>query len=184
MVELDASWSKQLGLSASCTCRPGEAAEGSGRTEACAGDRMESANEALRTLPVTCPQRQAANDRRRGGCPRARGLRDQSRGHGISKGVTQPGLWTARVVVRSTGSTGPPLQSRGMSRRHQSCRGEDGTTAGELPTESMWPIIDRRRPQTGTSPDGKSGNAVANPRIRACSPTSSGPVLSSTRSTA
>ena len=104
---------------------------------------MESANEALRTLPVTCPQRQAANDRRRGGCPRARGLRDQSRGHGISKGVTQPGLWTARVVVRSTGSTGPPLQSRGMSRRHQSCRGEDGTTAGELPTESMWPIIDR-----------------------------------------
>src|SRR5262249_30156775 len=55
------------------------------------------------------------------------------------------GLWTARVVMRSTAPTAPPLQSasRGISRRHQTCWGEDGTTAGELPKDPMWPIIDQ-----------------------------------------
>jgi hypothetical protein len=46
-------------------------------------------NEAVRTLPVTCAQRQAANDRRYGDCPRAVGIHlgDQSRDHGKSAGI-------------------------------------------------------------------------------------------------
>jgi len=53
-----------------------------------------------------------------------------------------------------------------------------------FPMLSMWPIIDRRPTSDRDSPRRKNGNAVSNPRIRACSPTSSGPVLSSARSTA
>ena len=39
----------------------------------------------------------------------------------------------------------------------------------------MWPVIDRRPTLDWDSPRRKNGNAVSNPRIRACSPTSSGP---------
>src|SRR5262249_48007339 len=46
----------------------------------------------------------------------------------------------------------------------------------------MWPIIDRRPTLDRDSPRRTNGNAVANPRIRACSPTSSRPALSSARS--
>ena len=120
--------------------------------------------------------------------PRARGFRlgDQSRGHGTSKGITQPGAVdrSSRDALDRAHSPSVATTNKRDSRTHQSCRGEDGTTAGELPTESMWPIIDRRPTQDRDSPRRKNGNPVANPRIRACSPTSSGPVLSSSRSTA
>ena len=63
-----------LELSVSAAREPGQAAESGGCTETGAGDRMERANEAMRTLPVTCPQRQAADDRCHGSCPRAIGI--------------------------------------------------------------------------------------------------------------
>ena len=70
-----------LELSVSAAREQGQAAENGGCTETGAGDRVERANEAMRTLPVTCPQRQAAEDRCHGSCPRAIGihLADQSR---------------------------------------------------------------------------------------------------------
>src|SRR5215472_10890363 len=46
----------------------------------------------------------------------------------------------------------------------------------------MWPIIDRCPTLDRDSPRRKNGNAVSNPRIRACSPTSLGPAFSSARS--
>lgn len=61
-------------------------------------------------------------------------------------------------VVRSTGPQPPPLQSEsGDSRRHQSCRSEGGTTAGEFLKPIMWPII-RSTPdgRPGTAPDEKT----------------------------
>src|SRR5262245_52232233 len=85
---------RRILIEASCTCRPGKAAEGGGRAAPGAGDCVESPNAAVRALPLTPAQAQEPARRRRGHCPRARGLRlgDQSRGHGISKGVTQPGV--------------------------------------------------------------------------------------------
>src|SRR5262245_44773695 len=61
-------------------------------------------------------------------------------GRNAARGCGPLESWCARPAHS------PPSQStsRGMSHRHQSCRGDDGTTAGELPRESMWPIIDRR----------------------------------------
>src|SRR6202166_5084720 len=53
------------------------------------------------------------------------------------------GLWTARVV-RGARPAHSPLycnQNQGDSRRHQLCRGEGGTTAGEFLKPIMWPII-------------------------------------------
>jgi transposase len=52
----------------------GQAAESGGCAETGARGRMERANEVVRTLPVTCPQRKAADDRRHSGCPRAIGI--------------------------------------------------------------------------------------------------------------
>ena len=48
-------------------------------------------------------------------------------------------------------------QDQGDSRRHQSCRGEGGTTAGEILKPIMWPII-RSTPDArpGTAPDEKT----------------------------
>ena len=60
--------------------------------------------------------------------------------------------------MRSTGPQPPPLQSEsGDSRRHQSCRSEGGTTAGEFLKPIMWPII-RSTPDArpGTAPDEKT----------------------------
>src|SRR5262245_7475023 len=48
---------------------PAEAAKGGSRTEACPGDRVESANATVQALPVARAQRQAADGRRHGGCP-------------------------------------------------------------------------------------------------------------------
>ena len=82
-----------LDLSTSCTCRSGEAAEGGGRAEAGAGDRVESPNATVRAFPITLAQGQEASRRRHGDCPRARSLclGDQSRGQPTSNGVTPPG---------------------------------------------------------------------------------------------
>jgi hypothetical protein len=60
--------------------------------------------------------------------------------------------------MRSTGLQPPLLQSgSGGSRGHQSCRGEGGTTAGEILKPIMWPII-RSTPDVrpGTTPDEKT----------------------------
>ena len=73
-----------LGVPASGTRGPREAGEGSGRTKTSAGDCLEGANAAVRTLPLAAAQRQETDDRRHRHRPRARGLHlgDQSRGHG------------------------------------------------------------------------------------------------------
>lgn len=122
---------------------------------------MESANQTVRALPVTRAEGQATNCNRHGDCPRAIRLHlgDQSRAHGTSTGVTSPGaVDRSSRVVRSTGPQ--PLrcnQNRGHSRRHQSCRSEGGTTAGEFLKPIMWPII-RSTPDArpGTAPDEKT----------------------------
>jgi hypothetical protein len=138
-------------------------------------------------LPVTRAEGQAANRNRHGDCPRAIRLHlgDQSRAHATSTGVTSLGaVDRSSRKVRSTGPQPPLLQSRsGGSRRHQSCRGEGGTTAGEILKSIMWPII-RSTPDArpGTAPDEKTEMRYPNPRIRACSPTSLGPAFSSARS--
>ena len=67
-------------------------------------------------------------------------------------------------------STGPqPLpfrqDQRRISCRHQSSRGEDGTTAGEFPRNPCCRSSDRRPKLDRDSPRRKSGNAVTNPRI-------------------
>ena len=56
-------------LSVSAARGPGEAAKGGSRTEACPGDRVESANATVQALPVARAQRQAADGRRHGDCP-------------------------------------------------------------------------------------------------------------------
>ena len=121
---------------------------------------MESANQTVRALPVTRAEGQAANRNRHGGCPRAIRLHlgDQLRAHGTSTGITSEGA--VDRSSREKRSTGPqPLhcnQNQEDSRRHQSCRGEGGTTAGEFLKPIMWPIIrstpDARpgQPQTKT----------------------------------
>ena len=52
----------------------------------------------------------------------------------------------SRREERSTGPQPPPLQSasRGISRRHQSCSSEGGTTAGEFPKKLCGRSSDRR----------------------------------------
>ena len=57
-----------------------------------------------------------------------------------------------------------------------------GPRQGEFPTELCGRSSDRRPMPERDSPRRTNGNAVANPRIRACSPTSSRPALSSARS--
>ena len=115
----------------------------------------------MRALPLTRAEGQAANCNRHGDCPRAIRLHlgDQSRAHATSTGVT-----SLRAVDRSSRevrSTGPQpllLQSEsGGNRGHQSCRGEGGTTAGEILKPIMWPII-RSTPDAkpGTAPDEKT----------------------------
>ena len=79
--------------------------------------------------------------------------------------------------MRSTGPQPPPLQSEsGDSRRHQSCRSEGGTTAGEFLKPIMWPII-RSTPDArpGTAPDEKTemryptrASEPAHRRLRSC----------------
>src|SRR5262249_44347780 len=130
--------------------------------------RSRGPNTTVPSLPLARAQGQTANGRRHGSRPRARGLHlgDQSGGRVTSNGVTRPGLWTARAVQRSTGPQ--PLRcnpdqiktdngsKKGSQRKisNQSCRREDGTTAGEFPTTSMWPIIGSTPAfQTGTAPD-------------------------------
>ncbi|TFV36168.1 IS110 family transposase [Bradyrhizobium niftali] len=125
-----------------------------------ARDCVESANQIVRTLPLTRAEGQAANRNRHGDCPRAIRLHlgNQSRAHAISTGVTSLGLWTARVVRCVDRPTAPfvAIGIRG-SRRHQSCRGEGGTAAGEILKPIMWPII-RSMPDArpGTAPDEKT----------------------------
>src|SRR4029079_596797 len=87
-------------LSISAARKPRKAAKGGGRTETRARDCVESANQIVRTLPLTRAEGQAANRNRHGDCPRAIRLHlgNQSRAHAISTGVTSLGLWTARVV--------------------------------------------------------------------------------------
>ena len=100
-----------LELSISRAREPKEAAEGGGRTETCARDRLESANTTVRALPVTRAEGQAANRNRHGDCPRAIGvhLGDQSRGHARSRGVTSSGA--VDRSCREVRSTGPqPLR--------------------------------------------------------------------------
>ena len=127
---------------------------------------MESANEAVRTLPVTCPQRQAANDRRHGDCPRAVGvhLGDQSRDHGEN----------SINVVRDRGaldrSTAPPLRLtlKRDSRRHHRAGVRAGPRQGNSRTPICGRSLDRCPILDRDSPRRKNGNAVTNPRIRAC----------------
>ena len=123
---------------------------------------MESANQTVRALPVTRAEGQAANRNRHGDCPRAIRLHlgDQSRAHGTSTGVTSPGGCGPLEFVRCARPAHSPLrcnQNQGDSRRHQSCRGEGGTTAGEFLKPIMWPII-RSTPDArpGTAPDEKT----------------------------
>ncbi len=47
------------------------------------------------------------------------------------------------------------------------------STAGEYPTVALWPTQVDARCKTGLAPRRTIGHAVSNPRIRACSPTSS-----------
>jgi transposase len=58
-----------LELPVSAARGPAEAAKGGRRTEACPGDRVESANATVQALPVARAQRQAADGRRHRGCP-------------------------------------------------------------------------------------------------------------------
>ena len=107
---------------------------------------MESANQTVRALPVTRAEGQAANRNRHGDCPRAippsLGRSIASSWH-IDKRNVARGLWTARVV-RCARLAHSPLrcnQIQGDRRRHQSCRSEGGTTAGEFLKPIMWLII-------------------------------------------
>ena len=115
----------------------------------------------MRALPFTRAEGQAANCNRHGDCPRAIRLHlgDQSRAHATSTGVTSFGAVnrSSRECARPTPKP-PFLQSgSGSSRGHQSCRGEGGTTAGEILKPIMWPII-RSTPDArpGTAPDEKT----------------------------
>ena len=105
---------------------------------------------------------QAADRNRHGDCPRAIRLHlgNQPRAHGTSTGVASLGgcgpLESCGALDRPTA---PPVANRirGDSRRHQSCRSEGGTTAGEFLKPIMWPIIQSTpdvRP--GTAPDEKT----------------------------
>jgi hypothetical protein len=88
----------------------------------------------------------ASGDRNRhGDCPRAIRLHlgDQSRAHGTSAGVNVVG---GCGPLESGGALDRPQplrcnQNQGDSRRHQSCRSEGGTTAGEFLKPIMWLII-------------------------------------------
>ena len=123
---------------------------------------MESANQTVRALPVTRAEGQAANRNRHGDCPRAIRLHlgDQSRAHATSAGVTSPGgcgpLESCGALDRPTAPSAA-IRNQGDSRRHQSCRGEGGTTVGEILKSIMWPII-RSTPDArpGTAPDEKT----------------------------
>ena len=83
---------------------------------------------------------------------------DAAAGYGISKGVTRSGLWTARVVVRSTGPTAPPLQSHqggwatDINRVGVRTEPRQGNSRRNLCGRSL---IDAR-PQSGTAPDEKT----------------------------
>src|SRR5262245_656045 len=71
---------------------------------ACSGDRMESPNATVRALPLA-PAQGKKPPVAAAAIARARGLRlgDQSRGHGISKGLTQSGaVDRSNLEVRST----------------------------------------------------------------------------------
>ena len=71
----------------------------------------------VRALPVTRPQRQAADGRRHGICPRAIGLHlgDQSRSHESSTGVTSPGacglLGPSETLDRPTARKSQPASA-------------------------------------------------------------------------
>ena len=95
-------------LSVPCTRGTGEAAKGRSRAEARPGDRVESANATVRPLPCAPAQRQAADGRCYGDCPRAISLHlgDQSRGHGNSASVT-----SSRAVDRSSRGGARPAHS-------------------------------------------------------------------------
>ena len=84
-----------------------------GRTEMRARDCVESANQIMRTLPVTRAEGQAANRNCHGDCSRAFRLHlgNQSRAHGTSTGVTSSGaVDRSSREVRSTGPQPPPSQ--------------------------------------------------------------------------
>ena len=88
-------------------------------------------------------------------------------------------------MVRSTGPQ-PYVATRSKekkSRRHQSCRSESGPRQGNSRLDCVADHRSTPDPRPD-SPRRKNGHAVSNPRIRACSPTSSGPALSSARFTA
>ncbi|MGY4344842.1 hypothetical protein ACVWXM_001306 [Bradyrhizobium sp. GM7.3] len=85
-----------------------------GGTETRARDCVESANQIVRTLPLTRAEGQAANRNRHGDCPRAIRLHlgNQSRAHATSTGVASlRAVDRSSREVRSTGPQPPLLQS-------------------------------------------------------------------------
>jgi hypothetical protein len=172
-------------LSISPALKPREAAKGRGHIEARARDCLESPNAIVRSLPVAHPQRQEAGRRRHSDCPRAIGLHlgDQSRGHSSSTGVNIIGRLDCSTQNLRFRAGQPRSRGDETAARCQSCSSEGGAAAGN----SRWTLCgrssDRRPTLDRDSPRRTNGNAVSNPRIRACSPTSSGP-FSSARSIA
>jgi transposase IS116/IS110/IS902 family protein len=91
---------------------------------------------------------------------------------GARQSVTSPEAVDRSSRAALNRPTASALQSR-----------SSGTTAGGIPDEDYVAdhLIDARIIRPG-QPQTKNGNAVSNPRIRARSPTSSGPALTSARS--